>query len=61
MFEFVFLVRRGWRNLKVSANCNFYLQRIFGVGVDIAFYCDSDLAVILQHNQFEKLAWTHSC
>ena len=61
MFEFVFLVRRGWRNLKVSANCNFYLQRTFGVLVDIVFYCDSDLAVILQHNQFVKLAWTHSC
>ena len=55
MFEFVFLVRRDWKNLKVSANCNFYLQRIFGVVVDIAFYPGSDLAVILQHNQFVKL------
>ena len=56
MFEFVFLLRLGWSNMKVSANCNFYLQRIFGVLVDIAFHCDSDLAVILQHNQFVKLA-----
>ena len=59
MFEFVFLLRRGWSNMKVSANCNFYLQKIFGVVVDIAFYSDSDLGsdpeVILQHNQFVKL------
>ena len=56
MFEFVFLLSRGWSNLRVSANCHFYLQRIFGVVVDIVFYSGSDLAVILQHNQFVKLA-----
>ena len=55
MFEFVFLLSRGWSNLKVSTNCHFYLQRIFGVVVDILFYSGSDLAVILQHNQFVKL------